>query len=85
MDQFLFKIHDIANNDFIPCSPFHYGIYYDMSKELNTLEEAIKTQRHMMVCINDTPEITKDIFEHAKKIINAAFETILPEKSSFEI
>lgn len=43
----------------------------------------IESQRYALFCINDSNDI-KD-FERCKTIINAAFEKILPQKSSFEI
>lgn len=85
LTQQIFKIHDIANGDFIPCSPYYFGVYYDVCKNLDDLVNAIKSQKHMMVCINDSPEITNDNFEQIRDCINDAFKTILPEKSSFEL
>jgi hypothetical protein len=38
-----------------------------------------------MLCLNDMGQIEDRVsFENARDRINAAFETILPEKSSFE-
>lgn len=43
----------------------------------------IATQRYRLFCINDSNDIAD--FEKTKNTINAAFEKILPDKSSFEL
>lgn len=43
---------------------------------------AIKRQKYKMICLNDSnPDLD---FEKYQKELIEAFETILPEKSSFE-
>lgn len=49
---------------------------------INALCNAIRTQGHDMICIND-PEYSVD-FELLSVQLQEAFEAILPEKSSFE-
>ena len=83
--QWMFKIHDIVNGNYVPCSPYHYGRYKNLSKEWKSIIDDIKMKRNLMVCINDNPDITKDNYEHIRDSINAAFESVFPEKSSFEI
>lgn len=51
----------------------------------NTLEflcNAIKTQSNDMICVNDGAD--ENSFSHLAESLKTAFETILPEKSSFE-
>ena len=51
----------------------------------NTLEflcNAIKIQSNDMICVNDGAD--KNSFSHLAENLKTAFETILPEKSSFE-
>jgi len=50
---------------------------------IDEIVETIKSQKYKQICMNDNRDI-KD-FEVKKKAIQDAFESILPEKSSFEI
>ena len=84
LSQFIFKIHDIAKGDYVPCSPFHYGRYYNLAISTNETVDIIKNKKQLMVCINDTPEITKENFEYIKNRVNEAFDYVFPNKSSFE-
>ena len=43
----------------------------------------IPSQKHNMICINDTAETTD--FEVKKQGVIDAFEKLLPEKSTFEL
>ncbi len=84
--QQLFKIHDIANGDFVPCSPFHFGYYYYfVSVFYKDIAKDIRNQKYKMVCINDSWDVNKENFDTIKHEINAAFDSILPQKSSFEL
>ena len=47
------------------------------------LVDYIKKQKGKIVCVNDTEDETN--FEEHKRLINEALESILPEKSSFEL
>ena len=58
---------------------------YEDLKEDNYLNVAneIMNQKYKQICLNDVDSNID--FEKMKKEINDAFESILPEKSSFEI
>ncbi len=86
ISQQLIKICAIANGDFSPCSTDHFGIYRNIDEyHLPSIIASIKNQNEMMVCINDSCDITKQNFELFQNKISEALESILPEKSSFEI
>ncbi|MDR1570011.1 MAG: hypothetical protein LBS72_05935 [Oscillospiraceae bacterium] len=42
----------------------------------------MKNQKYKMICINDTPTVTN--FEEQKRTIQNCFDSILPDRSSFE-
>ena len=83
--QLLFKIFEIADGNFIPCSPYKYGRFLSLASQYQIIENNIKQQKHKMVCVNDSYDIDKDSFEIIKKRIIFAFDQILPDKSTFEI
>lgn len=50
-----------------------------------SVAEIIKRKKYKMVCINDEFEGTDDDFRNTKCLINESFETIFPDKCSFEL
>lgn len=81
VNQWLIKNWQIANGNFYPRS-VKIG---KMLTITNNNEEILKTicnQKYKMICLNDDDNI--EDFEQTKKEICEAFETILPDKSSFE-
>lgn len=51
-----------------------------------TIANDILSQKYDSICINDTLDFKNEvIFETVKQIINTAFESILPEKSKYEL
>lgn len=78
----LFRYWQLAKGDFVPLNVQKDGTCFQISD--NTLDKIVKTierQKKKIVCLNDG-EVSS--FETAKERINAAFQKILPEKSSFE-
>jgi len=73
----------LFSNEFYPKKPVgEYFVTAELSNN-DRLIECIEKQKCKIVCINDT-EDEVDFEEHKKRIL-AAFEKILPEKSSFEL
>lgn len=71
----------LCEGNFIPRSK-KYGKYFNVSKDNTELVSHIVNRKTKTICLNDTND---DIdFEKSKNEIIAAFEKILPEKSSFE-
>ncbi len=68
--------------DFTPLNVHKDSEYFKLFD--HTLDDAVRTierQNKRIICLNDG-EVSD--FEVAKNRINAAFQKILPEKSSFE-
>lgn len=78
----LFRYWQLAKGDFVPLNVEKDGEYFSISdKTLDKIVKTIERQKKRIVCLNDG-EVSS--FETAKERINAAFQKILPEKSSFE-
>lgn len=78
----LFRYWQLAKGDFVPLNVKKDGAYFEISdKTLDKIVKTIERQKKSIVCLNDG-EVSS--FEAAKERINAAFQKILPEKSSFE-
>lgn len=81
--QWLFQYWQFASNKFFPRS-YKFGKHMSVDT-ISTAEKCakiIKKQNHKVICINDNEKL--DDFYKSKKIINQAFNQILPDKSSFE-
>lgn len=82
VNQYLFKMWDVCNGKFEP-DGFKECQYEALTDEnLENVTFDIENQKFKQVCLNDM-DGSMD-FEKAKEEINKAFESILPEKSSFE-
>lgn len=80
--SWLFRYWQLAKGDFVPLNVNRDGAYFSMSDDsLNKIVQTIEYQKKRIICLNDG-EVSS--FETAKERINAAFQKILPEKSSFE-
>ena len=85
VNQWLFEWWQLASGKFTPRSPKvgkAFGIAADGSDGVEEAARYISRQVGYMVCVNDGAWV--DDFEAANKAISAAFESILPERSSFE-
>ena len=82
VNQWLFKEWQIARGNFSPRSTKVGRSIpaYNIDAAVN----CIKNQKSIMMCLNDTKMSQKE-FAKCVKLINEAFESILHEKSSFEI
>lgn len=81
--QYIFRYWAICKGEFEPTNVFSYAKEAFMNDEtLASVCDIIQNQRYKMVCINDSSNIKN--FEKCRDEIIAAFESILPEKSSFE-
>lgn len=84
VSQYLFRYWDLARGNFYPTSSKKLGRPYNLG--LNSpVFDAIKTQAHNMICLQDTEECdSEENFVLIRNRLIDAFEMILPEKSSFE-
>ena len=82
VNQWLMKFWQLASGNFsVRRDKFAY-CYHVKEENYTQLLSDIPSKKHCMLCINDTSE-TKD-FEAKKEGVKAAFEKLLPGKSSFE-
>lgn len=81
VNQYLFTNWQMLSGNFVPrkCSIGKFFLIQDDNKKII---DSIVKQKYKMICLNDNSEIND--FEKTKKEIIAAFEKILPDKSSFE-
>jgi hypothetical protein len=82
VQDWLVRYFRVMKGEFKPSAIL--GKYYDGRNAIESICDAIKKQKHKIICINDGNEFDA-IFETAQREISNAFETILPEKSEFEI
>lgn len=82
VNQYLFSWNHVLKGDFEPAKEKN-GKYYMIKKDNTELLKTIKMQKSKMICINDSDENMD--FEKTQKELMEAFESILPEKSQFEI
>lgn len=85
VNQWLVRYWQLAENNFHPYSMKHRRLFNVDINNIDEIAEAIRRQYYDVITVNDNPNISPSDFEHAKSTINSAFETILPNKSSFEI
>lgn len=82
VNQWLMKYWQLATGNFeVRRDSFAY-CYHVKEENYSDLLKDIPSKKHNMLCINDVNE-TYD-FESKKEGVKAAFEKLLPEKSSFE-
>lgn len=82
VNQWLFRYWQFVTGKFYPSKP-GAGRLFTIGRDDEQIREAICGQKWYTVCLSDDDE-TLD-FDLEKERIRAYFETILPEKSSFEI
>jgi len=83
VNEWLFRYWRLMKGEFHPVSRIgkKFGISGD-EKHNASIYNAIKKQKHQMICINDEEENID--FEAEKQKLRKSFEYIFPEKSSFE-
>lgn len=87
VNQWVFKEWQIASGNFVPRSAkFGKSFYIDRDGISNLKKEilnSIKNQKYHMIAINDGP-MTDEEYSDLIKDLKNAFDTILPERCSFE-
>ena len=84
VNQWLFKCWQLVKGDFVPYDVYRDGRSFILNdRNTASIARRISRGRYKMVCLNDGPDI-KD-FTADKDLLISAFESILPEKSSFEL
>lgn len=82
VNQWLMRYWQLASGNFAPRN-INDGKLFMLTNNNDLALSAIRNQKHKMICINDRIDIHD--FERQKKLIQDAFESILPKKSDFEL
>ena len=73
----------LCSGEFSPYNVWKDSEYVAIQNDnLDYISDLIRNQRKRVICLNDS-DLTVD-FEKAKLSLISAFESLLPEKSSFE-
>jgi hypothetical protein len=84
VNQYMFRFWQLMSGKFHPINIVNTSCRYNLcDRALEGLITAIRTQRRDILVMADSDDVSD--FNGMVARINAAFETILPEKSSFEI
>lgn len=84
VNQYIFRFWQLMSGKFHPVNIVNTSCRYNLTDhDLEALTAAIKTQKRDILVMADSDDVTE--FNGMVAKINAAFETILPEKSTFEI
>ena len=78
----MFLWWQVASGQFSPCLPDNLVSGINEST-IDALCRCIQNREHTMICLND-PEDAVD-FETLSSRLRQAFDSILPDKSSFEV
>lgn len=81
--QELFRTWQICRSNFLPYNTYKDTKMFPLLFRSKKAVKAIREQAYKLVCINDNEHIRN--FEQVMADTNAAFQHILPEKSSFEL
>jgi hypothetical protein len=83
VNQYVFRYWQLATGRFVPTDIKHRAALYGVQDwSLPRIERIIRSRSSKIIIINDEKDSN---YEVAQPIIQAAFESILPEKSMFEI
>lgn len=79
----LFRTWQICKGSFTPYNTYKDTKMFPLMVKPRQAIKAIKNQEYSLVCLNDNKNIRN--YDKLMEEIKAAFESILPEKSSFEV
>ena len=77
------KFWQMAEGNFVPMSNKSGRCFHMNDKRVKLACEAIRNQRYALVCVNDTRRLND--WKGAEEAIRQSFESILSEKSGFEL
>ena len=79
----LFRTWQICSSNFLPYNTYQDTKMFPLMIKSKKAIQAVREQSYSLVCLNDNIHIRN--YQQTMESISAAFETILPEKSSFEV
>ena len=85
----LMTLQAVADGDYVPMPRLYYGQYYGdgfipMTDNPKAFADYIRQHRFKVICVNDSPAVTKDKYEDIRNHVQAAFDEILSNPCSFE-
>ena len=81
--QYLFRYWQLESRKTVIREENNGKTFEINDNEINEIINCIKNKTYKQICMNDSREITD--FESMKNLIKEAFDSILPNKSEFEI
>lgn len=79
----LFRTWQICSGDFVPINTYEDTKMFPLMLRPNQAARAIREQKYNLICLNDNVHIRS--YDKVMQNIKQAFETILSEKSNFEL
>lgn len=85
--EYLMRYWQLASNQWIRRFDDEKYISFNIPKSgsIGAIKKAIESTEIKSICINDSPEVSKDEFEDARRQLTEAFEKKYPKKSAFEL
>lgn len=80
VNQYIFKNWQFCKGNFMP-SKLNFK-FVKLNSNYNSISKIITGQKYKVICFNDDETIEN--FDEIKKTLIRSFETVFPEKSSFE-
>jgi hypothetical protein len=82
INQYLIRYYQLCSGNFVP-RRVDLGVCYDIGHNDEAMYRDIRSGGHKLICVNDNADVQD--FEATKARLIAAFQSVLPEKSSFEL
>lgn len=83
INDWLSRSWQLATGNFEPRSRYFGTMCY--TDNIETIKNILWSSKYKMLCINDCDKVTSSEFIMQKNTINAEFNKLFPQKSSFEI
>lgn len=80
--QYLFREWQKLSGNFVPHNIQKAMQYYEVKEDNRALARMLKKKKKKIVCVNDGQ--VKEDYERIRAELTGAFESLLPERSSFE-
>ncbi len=84
VNHWLMRYEQLAEGRFSPVGFADARLDELTEERIGTIERYTRAQKYAMICLGDTPLLSKPNFENVRSRLRAALEAILPDKSSFE-
>lgn len=84
VNQWLIRQRQLAEGKFIPRKPHNHDVF-NIDQDDPRMHQIIRDQRRKMICIGDSGVFDENRVAELKAKVQADFESILGEKSAFEL